>query len=497
MSLADNHLGQIHSLPLDADARALLRCRRAAELIFVGLYEDAREALGTLWEGVGSRPTLEGFSPSVRAEILLQCGALSGYIGSSRHLAGIQEASKDLLSEALRIFAAHGLSKKASEVRYELGICYWRLGELSEAQVVLEEALRGLTEADSELRAKILIRQTMVRISAHRYYEAWDVLKQAEPVFDFAGDALKGRWHTQKALILLQISSAEKRDGFSDRAVIEFTAAIYHLEQAGHERLCGNNLNNLAFLFCKLGRYAEAHEHLDRAHEIFTRLKDTGDTAQVDETRARVLVAEGRYAEAEGVIAGAVAALREGGEQRLLADALVVQGGVLASLGDHDSSISALTEALGIAETAGALESAGHAALSLIEAHGGARLPEDELIETYRRADELLARTQDADDIARLRACAQLVLGRLSGGSIPEGFSLPRAVRAYEARFIERALVEEGGSVSRAARRLGVKHQSLAHTLQTRHRGLSDSRTPAVPRKRSIIRPPSDKTSRT
>jgi CheY-like chemotaxis protein len=188
------------------------------------------------------------------------------------------------------------------------------------------------------------------------------------------------------------------------------------------------------------------------------------------------------------VIYSAVSALREGGEQALLADALVVQGGVLARLGDHESSVSTLMEAMSVAETAGAPESAGHAALSLVEEHGGARLSEDELVEMYRRADEWLARTQDADDVARLRACARIVLGSLSGGNIAEGFSLPRAVRAYEARFIERALVDEGGSVSRAARRLGVKHQSLAHTLQTRHSGLSDARTPAVPRKRSIIR---------
>ena len=71
---------------------------------------------------------------------------------------------------------------------------------------------------------------------------------------------------------------------------------------------------------------------------------------------------------------------------------------------------------------------------------------------------------------------------------LPEGFSLPRVVRAYEARFIRQALAEEEGSVSRAAQRLGLKHQSLAHILRTRHRQLLAARTPPVPRRRSIIR---------
>jgi tetratricopeptide (TPR) repeat protein len=488
MTLADNQPRQVGDLACDADEYALLSCRRAAEFIFVGQFEDAREVLGGFWRGVGARPSPGALSAQATAEVLLQCGVLSGWMGSSRHIADAQEAAKDLLSEALRFFETLGQQSKVSEARYELSICYWRAGALDEARITLTKALQGLGAADSELRVKILVRQTLIEISAHRYREAWDILKEAEPVFESTSDALKGRWHGQRALVLLQLATTERRDEYFDRAIIEFTAAIFHYEQAKHERLWGASLNNLAFLLYKLGRYTEAHEQLDRARQVFARLNDSGVAAQVDETRARVFVAEGRYAEAKGVIAGAVSALREGGEQALLADALVVEGGVLARLGDYDASVSTLAEAVSIAETAGAPESAGHAALSLVEEHGGARLSEEELIETYRRADELLARTQDADDMARLRACAQVVLGRLSGGHIPEGFSLPRAVRAYEARFIERALVDEGGSVSRAARRLGVKHQSLAHSLQTRHRELSAARTPAVPRKRSIIR---------
>lgn len=467
----------------------LFDCARAAERIFSGRYEDAREILGRFWRGVGERPSLEGLEARAAAEVLLQCGALTSRLGSSRHVAGAQESAKDLLSEALRIFESLDEPAKVSEAQYELGICYWRLGALDEARVVLAEAPRRLTDDDLELKAKILIRQTLVEISAHRYHDAWKILEGAEPVFESASDAWKGRWHNQKALVLLKLNTAESRADYSDRAIIEFTAAVHYYEQAGHERFCGASLNNLAFLLCKLGRYAEAHEQLDRAREVFARLNDSGVVAQVDETRARVLAAEGRHAEAASVIARAVASLREGDEHALLADALVVQGGVRARLGEHDASIAALREAMRVAEDAGARESAGHAALALIEEHGTPRLSEAEVHEIYRRADEMLARTQDAEDVARLRACARIALDRLAEIEIPEGFSLPRAVRAYEARFIERALLLEGGSVSRAAKRLGVKHQSLVHNLRTRHVELLRARTPPVPRKRSIMRP--------
>ena len=57
-------------------------------------------------------------------------------------------------------------------------------------------------------------------------------------------------------------------------------------------------------LLYQIGRYEEAHENLDPAQEIFERHNDTGNLAQVNETRARVLVAEGRYSEADRILPG-------------------------------------------------------------------------------------------------------------------------------------------------------------------------------------------------
>jgi transcriptional regulator with GAF, ATPase, and Fis domain len=63
-------------------------------------------------------------------------------------------------------------------------------------------------------------------------------------------------------------------------------------------------------------------------------------------------------------------------------------------------------------------------------------------------------------------------------------------VHELEERLIERALELEEGSVSRAAKRLGLKHQSLNHMIRARHKKLMDKRTPPVPRLKSIIKMP-------
>jgi DNA-binding NtrC family response regulator len=169
-----------------------------------------------------------------------------------------------------------------------------------------------------------------------------------------------------------------------------------------------------------------------------------------------------------------------------LTDALIIKATVQARLGDHKESLHTFRNAIRIAKNAGALSNAGRAAVSMIEEHGNS-LSDAELFRLYQRADQFLAATQDAEDIARLRSCARVVIRKLYGSEMDEYFTLPETVTAYEARFVELALMEEGGSITRAAARLGISHQTLSFMLKTRHKKLQSKRTPEVKRK-SIIR---------
>jgi DNA-binding protein Fis len=191
-----------------------------------------------------------------------------------------------------------------------------------------------------------------------------------------------------------------------------------------------------------------------------------------------------------GLLADVIKTFEAGGESALLADALTLQGVVWARLGGFKSSINILRRSIEVAQQSGALAQAGQAALTLIEEHGATwRLPESEVSKVYQRANELLKGTQDAEDKERLRACALIVIKRLSGMQMHDkNFTFYGAVQELEARLIEQALELEGGSITRAARRLGLKRQSLSHMLQARHKKLFDKRTPPEKRLRSIIK---------
>ena len=500
MKLTDSVLVRLEDADLSRDEQTQFRCQAAAELERRGQYEAAREALGDLWRGVGLRPALGGLSELTAAEVLLRAGTLSGWFGSARQIEDGQDTAKDLISESISRFLTIGETIRAAVAQSELGFCYKRLGAYDEARVIYQEALKGLGESGpQDLRAEVLKRLAVVELHSGRYNDALRVLTDAADLFDGSDDdALKGKFHNDLACVLTCLSRAERRIDYADRAIIEYTAAAHHFELAGHTTYCARAENNLGFLLYTIGQYDEAHEHLGRARKLFVSERDEGGVAQVDETRARALLAQGRAREAARVISESVRTLEKGGEQAMFAEALITQGRVLAGLGNSAESQKVLRRAADLAEQAGAVEDAGRALLTLIEEHAD-RIDEYDLLETYSRADGLLKGTQDAETTVRLRSCA----ARVVSAHLPAAparrdrgrpdfwadFNLTERVRAYEAQYISRALTESHGSVTHAARLLGLNHHAkLAAILTGRHKDLAHLRTPPEKRRRSIIR---------
>jgi CheY-like chemotaxis protein/tetratricopeptide (TPR) repeat protein len=502
MTLADSLLAQLDDPTLSYDERARLRCEIAADFEHRGQYAAARDTLGELWRGVGLRPALEGLTERTAAEVLLRTGALSGWLASIVQDKEGQQAAKDLVSESITRFETLGELTKASAAQSDLGFIYWREGAFDEARIIYEQALRRIPApvTNTELQAKISIRLTMVEFSTGRYNDAFRILTEIAATLDTSrNEALKGKFHNQLALVLRRLGKAESRPDYTDRAIIEYTAAAFHFEEAGHASYRARAENNLGYLLHTVGRYDDAHEHLNNARILFLAVKDKGSVAQVDETRARVLLAQGRIKEAERAIREAVRVLARGGEHGLYAEALTTQGLILARLGNFPESRNTLRKAANIAEAAGAVEDAGRALLVLLEEHGE-RISEREFLESYRRAVKLLGGTQDGETMARLRMCAsRIVSARLA--SLPPhrhrsvadfwaGFNLPEKVLAYEARYIRRALIDSKGSITHAARLLGWSHHATLQSMLDeggRHHDLSHLRTPLEKRKKSII----------
>lgn len=493
MIISSQLLREIADPRLTRDERAQLRCRLAKELEDVGNYEAAREAMGELWPEVGGRPVLDELSEPTAAEVLLRVGALTGWLGSTKQIEGAQETAKNLISEGITRFEALQNTKKVAEAQTEISYCYWRQGAFDGARVWLQEALKRLpADTGGEVRAVALLRLAIVERSAKRFHDALRIHIEAAPLFEkIANHAHQGKFYNGFGFLLRNLGTAEHRPDYIDQALIEYTAASYHFQQAGHTRYQACVENNLGFLFLTIKKFSEAHEHLDRAQALFTSMKDDVHTAQVDDTRARVLLAEGRTAEAERLVRSAVQILVRGDQQSLLAEALTTHGIVLARMGSHEAARRELQRAVEAAQGADDTEAEGLAVLTMIE-ELGEHLPAEELTPTYDRAAELLSRSGNQEYKDRLLAASRRVLfliGQLPTPPTWEGFNLYKAVLRYEARIIERALKEARGIVSRAAEMLGIRRQRLDAMLKGRgrHTALAHLRTPVERQPRSLM----------
>lgn len=491
MLISSQLLHEIADPTLTRDERARLRCRLAKELEDIGNYEAAREAMGELWPEVGGRPVLDELTEATTAEVVLRVGVLTGWLGSTKQIEGAQETAKNLISESINRFEALQDTAKIAEAQTELGYCYWREGAYDAAREILNEAVNLLGDRRDWLKALALLRSAIVEKSATRYNDALRLYVEAAPLFQESGsDSLKGKFHNGYANVLVNLAHIERRDDYRDRAFVEYAAASYHFEQAGHTRYHACVENNLGYLFCTIKKFPEAHEHLDRAQALFTSMKDSVHTAQVDDTRAKVLLAEGRITEAERLVRAAVRTLERGGEQSLLAEALTTHGVALARLGSHKVARLTLQRAVEVAQNAGDTEGAGLAALIILE-ELAEHMSATDLSATYDRAAELLANSVHQDHKDRLLAVSRRVLfltGTLPTPPTWKGFNLYDAVLRFEARLIERALREAGGIVSRAAQLLGIDRTSLDAMLHRgRHKALAHLRTPVEPRRTSLM----------
>ena len=176
------------------------------------------------------------------------------------------------------------------------------------------EALSRLDDKDGDLKAVALLRSGVLEQMANRLNDGLHILRTAAPLFEAsANHTLKGRFHNELAMVLKDLGAIENRTDYIDRALIEFTAASFHFDEAGHARYQACVENNLGFLFGTIGKFVKAHEHLDRAQALFTRLNDSVHLAQVEDTRARVMLAEGAVAKAEKIARAAVQMLEPGG----------------------------------------------------------------------------------------------------------------------------------------------------------------------------------------
>ncbi len=469
------------------DWRAREACEESRRLERAGDYEGARFALRVLWSGrIGDRPRLAELSVDRQALVLWRVGSLSGWLGSANQIPGAQEFARDLLTESISLFESLGQKDERAEAMGDLALCYWRLGAQDNGRALFRQAIDAAQKPETKLRT--LTNASTVEISSGCYVEALALLNAAAGyLLEVSDDWIHGAYHSQRGLVYRGLGGTENLD----HALVEYSAASMYLANAGHTRYLARVENNIGFILLRLGRTTEALNHLDKARTIFVSVKDSGSVAQVNETRARVFLAEKRFADAESAIFAAIATFEKGDDSSLLAEALTTEGSIFAGSGKYDRAREAFNRASEVAAGAGDSHLAAVAQLRMIEDLGSV-LPRAELLAAYRRADHFVGDGASQSDLESLRTWGDLVLDRvedaLSGEEELIGGTLDEEKHHFEARLIARALERHKGNVTPAARELGLSHQGLSDILDGRHSALAGARRPKRNRRKTLMR---------
>jgi hypothetical protein len=213
--------------------------------------------------------------------------------------------------------------------------------------------------------------------------------------------------------------------------------------------------------------------------------------AQFNDTKAQLLIDEGRFPEAESIARRSVFILAKADHRCLLADSLITHSVALARLPNHaEQAQLTLQRAIEIANQVGAYNKAGLAALTLIEELGEQLSPES-MFEAYDRASSWLSDLQNHEVQVRLNLAARKVLAEKLEPSkarpttpIFEPCNFYAKMTKFEGSLIRRALVAVNGRVTRAAKLLSISHQALAVMIERRHPDLLMVRSPVRRRPR-------------
>jgi tetratricopeptide (TPR) repeat protein len=212
------------------------------------------------------------------------------------------------------------------------------MGQLEASARNSEEALQRAYSLDHAMTESIA--EVMAGMLARLREDPEDTLYHAERTIDVAGRAGYPFWLSQGEVMRAWAKATQGIDSYE-----ELVAGLQRHLDSGSQTTVPAMYWVVAEGMLHLGRYREAHEHIDRALEIVAHTGEVGYVASLEVTRARVILAEGGDPdEAVELLVGAMKGSRE--ERRVWNDyqAARTLAGVYSDRGDQDGAIAVLTQ---------------------------------------------------------------------------------------------------------------------------------------------------------
>ncbi len=224
-----------------------------------------------------------------------------------------------------------------------LGIIAWSRGDFDAARSYYEEALAARRAANYPLGvASVLTNLALLMQELGRYGDAIGYAQQAWTLFKELND-LQGMVH-----VLYNMGAMHLDRGHLTQAIAVHEQALTLARELGDKRVIGGLLLNLGIALIDQGAAQPARTHLEESLAVMRQLGDKQHIALIKRGMALFSLREEQPHAAQAYIEESLTILRQSQGDVYLGMALVTKGEVLLALGDRETAIATLHEALSI-----------------------------------------------------------------------------------------------------------------------------------------------------
>lgn len=305
------------------------------------------------------------------------------------------EDAGDLVGAAAAFasLTSHADPRVVATAKLHLGRVAWRQSQLDTALGLCEESRAiAIRLGDQDLRARIENAMGVLHVARAEY-------AQAKAAYVVALELTKDT--VTRAKIALNLGVIANIQGTLDLARRHYTQSLGLFREADDERGAALALHNIGMLHSDLGEWDEADEAFRDALVLFEQQGNRQMIANALVNRSEVMYGRARVQDAIALCDQAKAVYGEIGDEQGRAEALKWKAHGLRLTGRHGAAVSALTEAIRIAQRANNRLLEAEATRELARVYRADTRPR-EAQNTYDRALDIfreLGATRDAEDL--------------------------------------------------------------------------------------------------
>jgi tetratricopeptide (TPR) repeat protein len=368
------------------------------------------------------------FPKPLEAEIYLRVGSLLRYYGSFSQKKDYQELSKNYATRAIELFAELGNISKLAESERSLGVCYWRLGEMENAEVLLSSAISRIEDRFDPIRIQAQTDLLMTYTTISSVGRAMSLIAECLPICKiFDDNKIKTAFYMQVGFVYSELAPRY------DLSVFYYNEAIKCAFHSNNIRYLALAYNNIATIYGKLGRLDEAEDAVRRAIDANKNYNNRRFAGGFLDTKAQIEFLKGDYESAEKSIQTSEDILKDGEDFSCLADTLWTKIRILMAL-DYKS----------------------------------------EAVKTFIELNELTATHLSEEFVNKyVNEFSNLITTAADSYKLKKEQTLPEAMKSFEQNLILRAFAKEKTVVA-ASKSLGISHQALSDMVRRKNPELAE-----------------------